>query len=144
MSEFMREWFKGFEAGLDSLEDEQKNKLLCECGIACSKSYSLGVYERLWKQSKSISDLFGKLDTEIQGVCTYEIQKDAIYEVEYAECLCDMYTNGYVHTGTLCECSRSSLLYDLQCILPEKQITVEILGTILRGDDKCLLRVTIL
>ncbi len=144
MSDFMGEWFKGFEEGLLSLEEEQRNRMLCECGKACSRSYSLGVYQKIWNNSDSISDLFGKLGTEIKGVNTYEIQKDRIYEVEYTECLCDLYINEYVHTGALCECSRSSLLYDLESILPEKDITVEILETILRGDIKCLLRVTIL
>lgn len=51
-----------------------------------------------------------------------------------------VYELGYPN---FCECSRQSVLYILENLLPEKTITVETTGTVLNGADKCTFRVTV-
>lgn len=42
-----------------------------------------------------------------------------------------------------CECSRQSVLYILETLLPERAVTVETLETVLGGAEKCRFRVTV-
>ena len=66
-----------------------------------------------------------------------------VYEICYRKCLCDLYTKGLLKNGVLCECSRRSLLYNLESVFPEKKIEVLLLESILRGADECILRISI-
>lgn len=62
-----------------------------------------------------------------------------VYEIRYRECLCDLYRDGLMRSPALCECSRQSLLYNLSQVFPEKRVAVSLRGSILAGDDKCVL-----
>ena len=143
MSDFLKSWFSGFEKGLKILPEEERNKLLCECGIACSESYSLDVYKKIWYNSNSVSDFFALLNSGFEDVSVIEVEKNTTYEIYYSTCLCDLYTQGYIKSGEFCECSRRSLLYNLNNIIPDSKVQVELVDSILRGGEKCILRITI-
>lgn len=43
--------------------------------------------------------------------------------------------------GMLCECSRRSLLYNLESVFPEKEFEVSLEESILRGGRECILHI---
>lgn len=66
-----------------------------------------------------------------------------IYEIGYPKCVCDEVLSGKVTEVSHCECSRNSILYILQDLLPDKDIQVEIIHTVLGGADDCRFKVTV-
>lgn len=54
---------------------------------------------------------FKMLNDKIPAVATFEIEENKAYELRYNRCLCDLHIKGCVNTGSLCECSKQSLLY---------------------------------
>lgn len=144
MNDFFYHWFSGFEKGLENLPEQEKSKILCQCGKACSESYSLNVYKNVWARTDNCSDFFGILNDEFKEIEVYEIKKNEEYLICYNECLCDLHTNGYINSGKLCECSRQSLLFNLKSIFANKDIQVELNNSILCGGEKCVFRVKIL
>lgn len=71
------------------------------------------------------------------------IEPGHVYELGYPKCVCPEAMSGRVDDPNFCECSRQSVLYILENLLPEKTITVETTGTVLNGADKCTFRVTV-
>ena len=72
------------------------------------------------------------------------VESGHIYEVGYPKCVCPDVLSHKVSDVSHCECSRNSILYILQSLLPEKDIQVEILHTVLGGADNCRFKVTII
>lgn len=141
MNTFFNHWFKGFEKGLEKMAEEEQVKLLTQCGQACSESYTKKVYQDIWNKTKNISELFKAIDKKIEAIKIVEVIKDKEYEIHYLQCLCDLYQEGYVKTGCLCECSRQSLTYNLTSIWPDKELEVQLVKSILRGNEECVLKV---
>ena len=71
------------------------------------------------------------------------IEPGHIYEVGYPSCVCPNIQYGEAGDPSHCECSRQSVLYILESILPDKQITVETLETVLSGGERCRFLVTV-
>ena len=69
------------------------------------------------------------------------VEPGRVYEVGYPQCVCPeaRETRDPAH----CECSRQSVLYILETLLPERAVTVETLETVLGGAEKCRFRVTV-
>ena len=65
------------------------------------------------------------------------------YEIGYPKCVCDEVLSGKVTDVSHCECSRNSVLYILQDLMPDKDIQVEIIHTVLGGADDCRFKVTV-
>ncbi|WP_459481639.1 hypothetical protein [Clostridium saccharoperbutylacetonicum] len=143
MSVFFKCWFIGFEKGLENLNEEEQCKLLSECGRACSESYSKKIYQEIWKKTNNYSEFFKILNDKIPAVATFEIEENKVYELRYNRCLCDLHTKGYINTGSLCECSKQSLLYNLNSIFPNNRIQVILVDSILKGGKECVLRIYI-
>ena len=71
------------------------------------------------------------------------IEPGHIYEIGYPKCVCDEVLSGKVTDVSHCECSRNSVLYILQDLMPDKDIQVEIIHTVLGGADDCRFKVTV-
>lgn len=71
------------------------------------------------------------------------IEPGHIYEVGYPKCVCPEVLSGEITDAAHCECSRQSVLYVLENLLPEKRINVEIIETVLGGGEKCRFRVVV-
>ena len=71
------------------------------------------------------------------------IEPGHIYEIGYPECVCDEVLSGEVTEASHCECSRNSILYILKDLLPDKDIQVETIHTVLGGAEDCRFKVTI-
>ena len=61
----------------------------------------------------------------------------------YPRCLCPQVEAGFTAAPTHCECSRQSILYVLEELLPGRKIEVETLMTVLGGGPECRFRVTV-
>ena len=71
------------------------------------------------------------------------IEEGRIYEIGYPACVCPEVISGKVKDVSHCECSRQSVLYIIGNLLPDKNIGVEIIETVLGGADKCRFKVTV-
>ena len=61
----------------------------------------------------------------------------------YPKCVCPEVLEGTATDAAHCECSRQSVLYILEQLLPEKRITVETGETVLSGGTCCRFAVTV-
>lgn len=141
--DFMNHWFSGFEKGLEKLGSQGREDLLSQCGKACSESFTLELYKKIKEQSADTEDFFKRLADEVPEIKVIETSRGQGYEIRYKECLCDLHTKGYVNCGSLCECSRQSLLYNLTTVFPDKSVRVELTDSILNGAPECVLRVSL-
>ena len=71
------------------------------------------------------------------------IEPGRVYEVGYPRCLCPQVDAGFVDSAAHCECSRQSILYVLEELLPGKDIRVEELETVLSGGRECRFRIIV-
>ena len=71
------------------------------------------------------------------------IEPGHVYEIGYPKCFCPDVLYGGVKDSALCECSRQSILYVLNTLLPDKKITVEMMETVLTGAQRCRFKVVV-
>ena len=61
----------------------------------------------------------------------------------YPKCFFPEGQNGETADPAHCECSKQSILYILEMLLPGKQVSVEIMETVLDGAQGCRFAVTV-
>lgn len=71
------------------------------------------------------------------------IEEGHIYEIGYPACVCPEVKSGKIKDVAHCECSRQSILYVIGNLLPDKNISVEIIETVLGGAEKCRFKVIV-
>ena len=71
------------------------------------------------------------------------LQPGRLYEVGYPKCVCPEVLRGETADAAHCECSRQSVLYILEQLLPERHITVRTVETVLGGGTCCRFAVTV-
>jgi hypothetical protein len=141
MDSFLKSWFSGFDASLSEIDQACRNKILKECGKACSDSYTKQVYIDAKRNTQNDEEFFAALK---KTFCELEIdvkEKGRCYEIIYRYCACDLVKQNLVHTPYLCECSRSSLRYNLESVWGEGQVDVNLVESILTGAPCCRLQV---
>ena len=140
---FFRYWFKGFAEGLERIPARERGILLQGCAEACSRSYTLGVYQEAWAKSatlegflKSLNAVFPELD--------YTLSEDhKTVTITYDHCACDLYTKGLIKSPRLCECSLRSITYNWEAVMGEGNVDVEMKGSILKGDTECVFAINL-
>ena len=134
-------WFKGFEDGIAKLSEEQRETFFRECGRNCVQCGTLQVYKDLYEQAAGDLDRFFAIADELPGVRCETVEKDAVYNLYFLECTCELHKRGYVSTPLLCECSRQSILYVLHSLWKDKAFRVTICESILRGNQHCKIQI---
>ena len=114
-------WFKGFEDGIAKLSEEQRETFFRECGRNCVQCGTLQVYKDLFEQAAGDLDRFFAIADEQPGVRCETVEKDAVYNLYFLECTCELHKRGYVSTPLLCECSRQSILYVLHSLWKDRR-----------------------
>ncbi len=71
------------------------------------------------------------------------VQAGCEYELGYHKCSCKKVLSGEITSPEQCECSKESILYILNQLMPQTQVKVEILETILRGGTSCRFKITV-
>lgn len=142
MDEKILFWFSGFENGIEAMTPQQRETFFCECGKNCVKQGTLDFYRQLYDSASGDLDTFFQMAGEVSGLQTKTLVPGCQYEFCFADCTCMLHTQGYVNTPQLCECSRQSVLFVLDTLWPTKEFSVELMGSILRGDEMCRLKIS--
>ena len=139
-SQFFKSWIKGFEKGLDSLDEINRICLLKECARSCANTGVLEKHQKLYEAvNHNLDEYFRRLN-ETGNVIGEVIISGKEYVITYPECGCDLYASCGLASVSLCECSKQSILYVEQNVT-NKIITVERLESVLAGDEVCKFRI---
>ena len=141
MDERILFWFSGFEKGVAAMEPQQREAFFYECGKNCVKQGTLDFYRELYDSAAGNLDIFFQKVNEVPGLRAKVLAPGHQYEFCFADCSCMLHTQGYVNTPQLCECSRQSVRFVLETLWPDKNFSVELTASILRGGDMCRLTV---
>jgi hypothetical protein len=69
------------------------------------------------------------------------LEENRAFLFTYTYCACDLVRKGFMHSGQLCECSKFSLQENLEAVLGKGNVRVQLLESILRGNECCKLLV---
>ena len=139
--DFFKEWLKGFEKGLDELDESGRHCLLKNCAKSCADTGILEMYRKHNRNVNGDRDEFYKQIHVFNGVQGEVVRPQKEYFLIYPKCLCDLHTSGGINTATLCECSRQSIIYVGEEIWGKNTFTVENMGTVLSGSKECRFRI---
>lgn len=101
------------------------------------------------EQQRQFDECHGDLDLQYEKYGKSEyffaeiMERGHVYEIGYPRCVCPVVEAGHHCPAGHCECSRQSVIYVLQTLMPEKEIHVEMIHTVLTGADECRFRVTV-
>jgi predicted hydrocarbon binding protein len=135
LKQFMRFWFSGLMSGLESVDESAREAILRECGKACARSYSAGVFQEARKDSDGMESFLAALAARFPGA-TYELLGAETIRVRYASCACDLVETGLVKSPLICKCSAHNLRENFERAL-EKPVTVTLERSILQGASCC-------
>lgn len=109
----------------------------------CVKDTVLPLHARRFRECGGDLDLMYMKYGDTAAFFAKILEPGHVYEVGYPSCVCPRLQYGETHAPEHCECSRQSILYILESLLPDKRITVETQETVLSGGDRCRFRVTV-
>lgn len=138
-----KEYYKTMEKSIEDFPPEQRGKFYRQCAVNCVKDSVLKEQQRQFKECGNDLDLQYTKYGNSDGFFAKIIEKGHIYEIGYPKCVCPMVDSGFANSPVHCECSRQSILYILHELLPDKKISVKIIGTVLGGAENCRFRVII-
>lgn len=138
---FYRYWFRGINEFLETAEPKALDAFVDRCAASCSASYSRGVYERAFSGSPDLASALDKLKREFTDF-DYTLEGNRI-EIRYARCGCDLANDGLISSPKLCACSVASCRKNFEAALGPGSVSVELKESVLRGDGRCALVVTI-
>lgn len=139
--DFWKEWLKGFEKGLEELDEAGRRCILSCCAKSCADTGILEMYRKHNRDVNGDRDAFFRRIDVFGGVRAEIVRPQKEYIVIYPECLCDLHTSGGINSAVLCECSRQSILYVGGELWGKDTFTVENLGTVLSGSGECRFRI---
>lgn len=138
MNHFLKYWYRGFDSALDRLDEQGRETLLCECGKACSNSYTRQVFIDTYAQAYGIDDFFKRLALRFSEMEIITVKKNRGYQVIYRSCPCDLIKNNFIKNPLFCECSKQSLMYNIESAMGKDKASVEMEQTLLGGADFCV------
>lgn len=136
-------FYRILEENIGKLPADERGALYRPSAINCVKDVVLTELRRQFEECGCDLDRqyakYGRSEYFFADV----VEPERVYEMGYPRCLCPQVDAGFVQAPSHCECSRQSILYVLQELLPHKTIEVEILETVLSGAEKCRFRVVV-
>lgn len=136
-------FYRILEESIGRLPAEVRARLYRPCAEACVRDGVLVELRRQFEECGCDLDRqyakYGRTPFFFADV----IEPGRVYEMGYPHCLCPQVEAGFVAAPTHCECSRQSILYVLETLLPGREIEVETLETVLAGGTECRFRVTV-
>ncbi len=136
-------FYRTLEAAIGQLPAEVRARLYRPCAEACVRDGVLVELRRQFEECGCDLDRqyakYGRSPFFFADV----IEPGRVYEMGYPRCLCPQVEAGFVAAMTHCECSRQSILYVLEVLMPGRTIEVETLATVLAGGSECRFRVTV-
>ena len=136
-------FYRTLEEAIGRLPAETRARLYRPCAEACVRDGVLVELRRQFEECGCDLDRqyakYGRSPYFFADV----VEPGTVYEMGYPRCLCPQVEAGFTAAPTHCECSRQSILYVLEELLPGREITVETLETVLDGGSECRFRVTV-
>lgn len=136
-------FYRTLEERIGELPAEVRGALYRPCAVGCVKGAVLTELRRQFEECGCDLDMqfarYGRSEYFFADV----IEPGRVYQMGYPRCLCPLVASGFVEAPTHCDCSRESILYVMEELLPGRTIRVETLETVLSGAQKCLFRVTV-
>jgi hypothetical protein len=138
-----KEFLNILEEGIAGLPQNERGKAFRCCAEKCANGFVMKEMRR------QFDECGGSLDEQYKKYGNTEyffariIEPGHVYEMGYPRCFCPMVASGFAKSVVHCECSRQSIFYVLNNLLPDKEIEVQMLGTVLSGAEKCTFRVTV-
>ncbi len=114
-----------------------------EEAIKCIKDTALPEMKRQFKECGCSLDEQYKKYGATKYFFAKIIEPGHLYEIGYPMCVCPKAQEEKEADVNFCECSRQSILYVYEHLIPNKKVTVETLETVLNGGSKCRFRVTV-
>lgn len=138
-----RVFYQTLEEAIGQLPADVRARLYRPCAEACVRDGVLVELRRQFEECGCDLDRqyakYGRTPFFFADV----IEPGRVYEMGYPRCLCPQVEAGFVAAPTHCECSRQSILYVLEELMPGRAIEVVTLGTVLAGGAECRFRVTV-
>lgn len=138
-----KEFYRLLEKGIANLSSEEREKLYRPCAINCVRKYVLKEMQRQFDECDGNLDLqytkYGRSEYLFADI----IESGHVYEIGFPRCFCPMVEQGFVKSAVHCECSRQSILFVLHTLMPEKDIFVTKIHTVLEEANECRFRVVI-
>lgn len=140
---FDKFFYTALERSAEQLPAKEREKLYRPCAVSCVESYVMKI------QRQQFDECGGDLDLQYERYGRSEfffadiIERGHVYEIGYPRCLCPLTAEGYACPAGHCECSRQSILHVLHTLLPDRNIGVELMHTVLTGANECRFRVTV-
>ena len=132
----VKSFYRILEEGIAKLPADVRGALYRPCAVDCVKDVVLTELRRQFEECGCDLDRqytkYGRSEYFFADV----IEPGRVYEVGYPRCLCPQVDAGFVDSAAHCECSRQSILYVLEELLPGRDIRVEELETVLSGGEK--------
>lgn len=143
MNEESKEYFRIIEKGIGKIPLEYREKIYCPCAVNCVSGGVFELNKQQFDECNGDMDLMWEKYPETEFYFRKIIEKGHIYEMGYPRCLCDFVNEGICNDSGHCECSRQSIIYILTKLMPDKNIKVETIETVLDGAKQCRFRITI-
>ena len=136
-------FYRTLEAAIGQLPSDVRARLYRPCAEACVRDGVLVELRRQFEECGCDLDRQYAKYGRSPFFFTDVIEPGRVYEMGYPRCLCPLVEAGFVAAPTHCECSRQSILYVLEELMPGRAIEVVTLGTVLAGGAECRFRVTV-
>ena len=140
---FDRAFLETLERSVEALPRQERARLYRHCAEQCAQGYVMGELRRQFVECGSDLDRqyekYGSSDYFFADI----VERGRVYELGSPRCLCPRVADSFACPPGHCECSRQSIVYVLETLLPEKTIQVELMHTVLTGAKECRFRVTV-
>ncbi len=139
-------WIQSALTEISLLENEKGKGILEKCGRECAKSHDL--HEEAMKIRAEVKDkndidlLFKIYKKKVYNTSRLYKQGNTIY-LEYNKCGCPIVKSGEVSNPFFCNCTKGYTKERFENLFG-KPVRVELIKTMLRGDDICKQTITIM
>ena len=111
--------------------------------VKCVNNYVLPELKRQFEECHCSLDEQYKKYGSSEYFFANIIEPGHVYEIGYPRCVCSKAQAEKDADTNFCECSRQSILYVYEKLIPDRNVTVETIETELTGGEKCRFRVTV-
>ncbi len=144
MEQFFNRWFLDINEGLSKMSEEECSRLFSKCAASCAKDALKHLYAALFYECDANLDTFFSRIHEVNGVDGCVVESGKVFDIIFKECNCPLHTEAHINCVRLCECSRQSILCELNELIPERQYEVVRMESILDSNPKCRFRITVI
>ena len=135
-------WLKQLFNKLTALNKQDQENVMEKCGHKCLIPFIKTKAIKAWKKTNNIELFIELLNQQHIGGGYLEKKGDFIY-AKYKECLCPIVNKSQIAIPAFyCDCSRGWFKELFETVF-NKQVKVEQLSTIKRGDDCCSFKILI-